>query len=97
MRPAEWMEIAYNTSGPYSGSKKRDGDGIGAEGLLSKRKGTPGCQVVCGVDEQVNVTGTPAVLYNNTGMAPMGWKGEGMGNMVWLPLVLVGGAIFGYF
>ncbi|KAF4617966.1 hypothetical protein G7Y89_g15016 [Cudoniella acicularis] len=92
----QWMEVVYNTSGPYTGSSKRD-VGFGASGTLEKRKGTPGCKVVCGIDEKVNVTGTPALLYNNTGMAPMGWKGDGMGSMVWIPLLLVGGAIFGYF
>jgi beta-glucanase (GH16 family) len=94
----QWIEIAYNTSGPYSGSKnKRGSDGLGSAGLLEKRKGTPGCKVVCGVDEQVNTTGTPAVLYNNTGMAPMGWKGEGAVNLIWIPLALVGATVFGYF
>jgi hypothetical protein len=29
-------------------------------------------------------------------MAPEGWKAEGMGGLVWLPLVLVGGAVFAY-
>ncbi|TVY82615.1 Xylanase/beta-glucanase, partial [Lachnellula suecica] len=94
----QWIEIAYNTSGPYAGAKnKRGSDGVGLEGALVKRKGTPGCKVVCGVDEKVNVTGTPAVLYNNTGMAPVGWKGEGMGSLFWLPVVVAGGALFGYF
>jgi beta-glucanase (GH16 family) len=94
----QWIEIAYNTSGPYAGSKsKRGSDGLGSAGLLEKRKGTPGCKVVCGVDEQVNTTGTPAVLYNNTGMAPMGWKGEGAVSLIWLPLALVGATVFGYF
>lgn len=92
----QWMQVAYNSSGPVTGSgnKKRD---AGPGGMLEKRKGkgTPGCKVVCGIDEQVNITGTPALLYNNTGIAPMGWKGEGMGNMVWLSVVLVGAGLFG--
>jgi beta-glucanase (GH16 family) len=90
----QWMEVVYNTSGPYGGARKRDDSGAG--GVLEKRKGTPGCKVVCSVDEKVNVTGTPALLYNNTGMAPGGWKAEGMGSLVWLPVVLVGGAVFAY-
>ncbi len=92
----QWMEVVYNTSGPYAGSKLRR-DESSAGGVLEKRKGgTPGCKVVCSVDEQVNVTGTPALLYNNTGMAPAGWRGEGMGALVWVPVVLVGSAVFGY-
>jgi beta-glucanase (GH16 family) len=91
----QWIEIAYNTSGAYSGpNNKRGGDGFGSEGLLVKRKGSPGCKVVCGVDEQVNVTGTPAVLYTSTGVD---WKGKGMGDLAWVPLLLVGGAVSGYF
>ncbi|KAH8656611.1 glycoside hydrolase family 16 protein [Tricladium varicosporioides] len=90
----QWMELAYNTSGPYTTNAKRDEHG--SFGVLEKRKGTPGCQVVCAIDEKVNVTGTPAVLYNSTGTAPLGWKGEGMKSMVWIPLFLAGGAVFGY-
>jgi beta-glucanase (GH16 family) len=94
----QWIELVYNTSGPYEGSeaRKRDVDVSGFGGPLVKRKGTQGCKVVCGIDEQVNVTGTPAVLINNTGAAPLGWKREGMGIMVWIPLLFVGGAVFGY-
>jgi beta-glucanase (GH16 family) len=66
----QWMEVVYNTSGPYGGASKRDESSAG--GVLEKRKGTPGCKVVCSVDEKVNVTGTPALLYNNTGMALIG-------------------------
>ncbi|KUJ17797.1 concanavalin A-like lectin/glucanase [Mollisia scopiformis] len=88
----QWMEFVYNTSG--AASAKRDEHG--PSGLLEKRKGgTPGCKVVCGVDEDVNITGTPAFLYNST--APMGWRGDGMGIMAWIPVVLAGAALFGYF
>jgi beta-glucanase (GH16 family) len=92
----QWMEFVYNTSGPYSGSKNRKRDGLGAGGVLEKRKGTPGCQVVCSVDDEVNVTGTPVLLYNSTAAIIMPWSGEGMAALVWIPLVLVGGAVFGY-
>ncbi|KAG9235194.1 concanavalin A-like lectin/glucanase domain-containing protein [Amylocarpus encephaloides] len=93
----QWMELVYNTSGPYegNGAKKRNVDDFGLAGPLVKRKGSKGCKVVCGVDEQVTKTGTPSVLINNTSPAPLGWKGEGMGAMVLLPLLLVGGAVFG--
>jgi len=92
----QWIEVVYNTSGAYGGSGNKRRDESGAGGVLEKRKGTPGCKVVCSVDEKVNVTGTPALLYNNTGMAPAGWRGDRMGALVWIPVVLVGGAVFGY-
>jgi beta-glucanase (GH16 family) len=92
----QWMEFVYNTSGPYSGSKSRKRDGLGVGGVLEKRKGTPGCKVVCSVDDEVNVTGTPALLYNSTAATVMPWSREGMAALVWIPLVLVGGAVFGY-
>ncbi|EPE33346.1 Concanavalin A-like lectins/glucanase [Glarea lozoyensis ATCC 20868] len=95
----QWIELVYNTSGPYggSGAKKRDTDDIGFSGPLEKRKKKQqGCKVVCSIDEQVNVTGTPAVLSNNTAAAPLGWKGEGMGFMAWMPLFLISGTAFGY-
>jgi beta-glucanase (GH16 family) len=93
----QWMQLVYNTSGQYAGSDNKKRDNFGVSGLLEKRKGTPGCQAVCSVDEQVNVTGTPALLYNNTGMAPTTWKAEAMGSLVLLPLLLLGGALFGCF
>jgi beta-glucanase (GH16 family) len=91
----QWMEFVYNTSGAYQGSSKRDEHGI--SGLLEKRGGTPGCKAVCSVDEKVNVTGTPALLYNNTGVAPAGWRGEAMGVLAWIPIILAGVTLFGYF
>jgi hypothetical protein len=65
---------------------------LATKGLLEKKKRTPHCKPMCSVDEQVNVTGTPALFYNNT--ASMGWKGQEVGDMVWLPLAIVGCAIF---
>ncbi|PMD29551.1 glycoside hydrolase family 16 protein [Hyaloscypha variabilis F] len=89
----QWIEVVYNTSGPFAGTSKRDEHGAG--GLLEKRKGTPGCMAVCSVDADVNVTGTPVLLYNNTGVA-LTWRGEGTGWLAWIPLVLAGSALFGY-
>jgi beta-glucanase (GH16 family) len=83
----QWIEMVYNTSGPYLGADTRKRD------VLEKRK-TPGCQAVCSVDNEVNVTGTPVLLYNNTGMAT-GWPREGMFELSWIPIVLVIGAGFG--
>lgn len=79
----QWIEIAYNTSGPRAGS--------GAAGALAKRKGSAGCRVVCGIDEDVAVTGQPVLLYNHTGMAAVGRRGEGVGARGWMPLVVVVG------
>jgi hypothetical protein len=87
----QWIQVVYNTSGPVGGSQKRSQFGTG--GLLVKRKGTPGCQAVCSVDEQVNVTGTPALLYNSTSMAAMGWKGEGVGCMFWISAAIIWTAV----
>lgn len=89
----QWIQVVYNMSGDAAGNSKRDQ--IGSGGLLEKRGKTPGCKAVCGIDEEVNVTGTPAFLYNST--APVRWKGEGKGSMAWIPLVLIGCAMFGYF
>ncbi|APA06083.1 hypothetical protein SS1G_01485 [Sclerotinia sclerotiorum 1980 UF-70] len=80
----QWIELVYNTSGDYAGSKRE----------LENRK-SKGCKVVCGVDEGVNITGTPAVLINNTNAGTMGWK-EGTGSMGWVPVVVVGLAVFGW-
>lgn len=82
----QWVEVVFNTSGPYAGpTDKRE---------IMNRKGEKekGCKVVCGVDEGVNVTGTPAVLSSNAGVA---WNGKG--SLVWVPFVLVAGTVFGYF
>jgi hypothetical protein len=89
----QWIQVVYNTSGPVGASQKRDQ--LGSDGILERRKGTPGCRAVCSVDEQVNVTGTPALLYNSTGTAALGWKGEGMGLMIWIPLAIMWTIVFG--
>jgi beta-glucanase (GH16 family) len=87
----QWMEVVYNTSGPVNGTQKRNPWGS----ILEQRKSSPGCKVVCGIDEQVSVTGTPVIISNNTAMAPLGWKGDGMGNMAWLSVVIIGAACLG--
>ncbi|TAQ91222.1 hypothetical protein B7494_g447 [Chlorociboria aeruginascens] len=89
----QWIEIVYNTSGAYGGSSsKRDlADGVGGRGGLEKRKGHPGCAVVCSIDEEVNVTGTPAILYNNTGSAS-GLGAPSSGSLAWIPVLVAAGA-----
>jgi len=95
----QWIEVAYNTSGPYAGSgaRRRDLDMLfgardesNAGGVLEKRKSkTPGCKVVCGLDENVTAAGTPPLLYNNTGGAMGGWKGTStFGSLGWVSIVL---------
>lgn len=91
----QWIQMVYNTSGPVTGSQKRDQ--IGEGGALEKRGGTPGCRAVCSIDEQVNITGTPAFLYNSTSVAPMGWRCEGFGSSAWIYPFIVGVAFLGVF
>jgi hypothetical protein len=86
------MKVVYNTSGSATSSWKEDQ--VGYKGSLEKKERTPHCKPMCSVDEQVNVTGTPALFYNNT--ASMGWKGQEVGDTAWLPLAIVGCAIFGF-
>ncbi|TVY43229.1 hypothetical protein LOCC1_G005441, partial [Lachnellula occidentalis] len=81
----QWVEVVFNTSGPIAGpTDKRE---------LVERKGEEekGCKVVCGVDKGVNVTGTPVVLSSEAGVALIG-----KGSLVWVPLVMVVGLVFGY-
>ena len=100
----QYIEIVYNTSGSYTGaSMKRSTipraaepthDDLGAVGILERRdSSTPGCKVVCSVDDSVNASGigTPVILYNNTGSAPSfrqsrTWSG-------WAPGLLVGALV----
>jgi len=90
----QWIQVVFNTSGPYAGANQRRDD-HGSRGVLEKRKGAPGCKVVCGVDEKVEVTGTPALLYNNTGMAALGY-GEGMGSLAGISVAVLGFMAFGW-
>lgn len=94
----QWIEVAYNTSGPYGGSggarDKREAGG--GDGVLEKRKGKKeACHAVCGVDDMVNVTGTPTLLFNSTGAAAAGWRREGV-KWTWVPVVLAGTVAFGF-
>lgn len=91
----QWIEVVYNTSGDYTGYQKRDS--IGSRGILEKRKKKKilGCAVVCSVDEKVVDDGMPVMLYNNTGVAA-NWKYDETGILVMLPLIFVGGFMFGF-
>ena len=92
----QWIEVVYNTSGPASGKR----DLTNSRGALEKRsENASACTVVCSIDEMVNVTGTPAVLVNNTtagkSIAPENWNQDGIGYLIWIPLILAAGALFG--
>ncbi|KAL2073999.1 hypothetical protein VTL71DRAFT_7777 [Oculimacula yallundae] len=88
----QWIEVAYNGSDIVIAGKRSE---IGAGGGLEKRKGPKGCEVVCGVDENIQEIGTPVLLFNNTGDARAS-MGKGMGDIAWIPLALVASAMFGY-
>ncbi|OCK78913.1 glycoside hydrolase family 16 protein [Lepidopterella palustris CBS 459.81] len=66
----QWIELAFNTSGPVGGpgggNRKRDEE----EGILEKRK-SKGCQVVCRVDGVKDV-GFPEVAHVAASLAGMG-------------------------
>jgi hypothetical protein len=94
----QWIELVYNTSGPYLGADARKRE-------VLEKKETSVCQAVCSVDDQVNVTGTPVLLqvnvtgtpvllHNNTGMAPWS-RQEGTCGLGWIPVLLVASAVFG--
>jgi beta-glucanase (GH16 family) len=76
----QWVEVVYNTSDP---AVERD------EGLENRRE-TSGCEVACSVDESVNVTGSPVVLWNSTGIGPMPLNARGMASMGWISILVVG-------
>ncbi|KAH7085793.1 concanavalin A-like lectin/glucanase domain-containing protein [Paraphoma chrysanthemicola] len=57
----QWIEMTFNTSGPYRGAKKNDKrDGV----ELEKRKS--GCKTVCKIDDVAQV-GTPEVVHVGSG------------------------------
>ncbi|RKF56496.1 putative glycoside hydrolase family 16 protein [Erysiphe neolycopersici] len=58
----QWIEIAYNTSGPQH-NKKRDMNLDTQFGNLNKRAPLELCQAVCSIDENVTAVGTPKLLY----------------------------------
>lgn len=58
----QWIEIAFNTSGPVEGSQN-DNDKRDVE-ALEKRKESKGCEVVCKIDD-VEKTGTPEIVSVN--------------------------------
>lgn len=57
----QWLEIAYNTSGPQHNTK-RDTNLKTSSGRLNKREPEL-CQAVCSLDENVTAVGTPKLLY----------------------------------
>ncbi|KAF2855957.1 glycoside hydrolase family 16 protein [Plenodomus tracheiphilus IPT5] len=59
----QWIEMTFNTSGPYDGGKsqKRD-DSIN---LFGRKRATKGCQTVCKIDDVAQV-GTPEVVSTSS-------------------------------
>jgi hypothetical protein len=56
----QWIEMTFNTSGPYTGAKKNDRRSV----ELEKRKSR--CQTVCKIDD-VEQIGTPEVVHVGSG------------------------------
>jgi beta-glucanase (GH16 family) len=91
----QWIDLVFNTSGKYDTGKKMKRDGHGPSGGLTRRGSKKGCAVVCSIDE-VDEIGTPAVMYNNTGTAAVGWRQQGMGAMAVFPLLFAASLAFGF-
>ncbi|CZT49462.1 related to xyloglucan endo-transglycosylase-like protein [Rhynchosporium secalis] len=94
----QWIELVYNTSSVKAGraNEERSESGEVSRSLEKRTLGhEKGCEVVYGVDEMGGEIGTPVLLFNNTGVA-MSVKDEAVRGMIWIPLVLVGGLVFGY-
>lgn len=57
----QWIEMAFNTSGPYTGSQKPE-----KRDLVEKRKKS-GCKTVCKIDDVARV-GTPEITHQGGAM-----------------------------
>jgi len=90
----QWLQMVYNTSGPYAGdTKKRDVSDAKGALPMERREDPKGCALVCSVDDAVQTLGTPAFLYNDTDSG-MGLRlGEGTSALAWVPLLVAGAAI----
>lgn len=89
----QWMQMVFNTSGPYAGNTRRKRDGMSEVLVERKEKKVKRCGVVCSVDDGVTQIGTPALLYNatNSGVSRV-FGGEGMGVWTFVPLLVAAGA-----
>lgn len=61
----QWIEMTFNTSGPYSGGKtqhKRD-----TSSLFSRKRAESGCKTICKIDD-VKQVGTPEVVHTSGAM-----------------------------
>ena len=83
----QWIEIAYNTSEPYAGDDTAERDQERSNEVQKNQKHWSGCKVVCGIDEPVNVTGTPQFLYESVGVPREGEVGS-LQAMLWLSMLL---------
>lgn len=63
----QWIEMAFNTSGPYTGGSEADKRDV----ALEKRK--EGCKTVCKIDDVAQI-GTPDVAHSGVGRLLSGWR-----------------------
>jgi hypothetical protein len=59
----QWIEMTFNTSGPYNGTAKEKRSSDLENGVLEKRK-NDGCETVCKIDG-VQKIGTPEIVSLN--------------------------------
>ncbi|KAF1840677.1 glycoside hydrolase family 16 protein, partial [Cucurbitaria berberidis CBS 394.84] len=83
----QWIEMTFNTSGPYTGSQKEDKRDA-EKSLFGRKSSEKPCQTVCKIDGVAKV-GTPEVVSNVTSSAA-GAAGKGVS---WTLLVGVVGLV----
>ncbi|KAI1004608.1 hypothetical protein K3495_g3607 [Podosphaera aphanis] len=61
----QWIEYAFNTSGPSNSGKQKRDEISSTPTALSRltRRDPPLCEAVCSLDENITTLGTPALLY----------------------------------
>lgn len=61
----QWIEMTFNTSGPYQGSASR-GKREESTSFFKRKRASKGCQTVCKIDDVAQV-GTPEVVSMSSG------------------------------
>jgi len=66
----QWIEMTFNTSGPYQGidQKKRD-----TSSMLEQKRSKGGCKTVCKIDD-VKQVGTPEVVHSGAMGLAVSWQ-----------------------
>lgn len=62
----QWIEMAFNTSGPYSGSTSRGKRDESSTSLARGKRAAKRCQTVCKIDDVAQI-GTPEVVSTSSG------------------------------